>query len=348
MPALELEKPTVTVLIPAHNEEKSVRDCIASALDQTVPPDEIVVVNDGSTDKTAEVVEEFGLPVVVLELELERATGNKSYAQEKGMVFANGDIVIMTDADTVLDRHFIERILPKFENEEVAAVSGYVKSLKHNWLTACREIEYAIGQQVHKLAQNYMGYVMVIPGCAAAFRAETFKECISFDHDTVAEDLDFTYKLHEQGFKIDFCRHAYVYTQDPADVRSYIYQMKRWYKGNWQNLLKHNYYMKSPMAALELSLAFTEALLFPLLLLSLLLVNLIYFFKVLLVVMMSIVIISAYAAIVDKRKDLLLYPFHYLLVLLINSIVFLSEFIKEIILRKRDLYWFQPSRRQIV
>lgn len=339
-----LKKPKISVLIPAHNEEKSIRKCIISALEQTRPPDEIIVINDGSTDLTSKIIDEFSFPVIVVEIS--QATGNKSFAQETGMIFVNGDIVIMTDADTIFDKKFIENVLPKFADKEVVAVSGYVKSMKHNWLTACREIEYAIGQQIHKLAQTYLGYFMVIPGCAAAFRTEAFNKFISFDHDTVAEDLDFTYKLNEQGFKIKYSKGALVYTQDPADLKSYINQMKRWYGGNWQNLFKHMKVLSKPIFAFEFSLLFIESVLFPLVIFCLLLINIFYLLKALAVVLFMASVVSGFASIVDKR-NLIKYTFHYFFIIFVNSIIFLWEFFKEIILKKRELNWFQPKRREI-
>jgi cellulose synthase/poly-beta-1,6-N-acetylglucosamine synthase-like glycosyltransferase len=104
----------------------------------------------------------------------------------------------MTDADTLMDSNFVALIAKEFENdtqELIAAIGGYVVSLKHNWMTACREIDYIIGQNIFKKAQSIIDYVYVMPGCATAIRTPILKELI-FNHDTVTEDLDFTFQLH--------------------------------------------------------------------------------------------------------------------------------------------------------
>ena len=336
----------ISVLVPAHNEESSIAACIQSILDQSHPADQIVVVNDGSTDQTAEILDRYGSQITIVELK--QCTGNKSYAQEHGLKFITGDIFITTDADTILDKKFIENIIKDFANEKTDAVCGYVKSLKYNWLTACREIDYAMGQSIHKRAQENMNFLIVIPGCAAAFRTELFREKVTFDHDTLAEDLDFTYKLNEAGCRIKFNRRAFVYTQDPSDLHSYMHQMKRWYGGNWQNLRKHIRIINRTIPALELSLAHLEGLILPILLLVIPIISIAFFFRLLTVFFIVAFAFSVYAAIISRRFDLMLYSPHYILVIYINSFIYFSEFIKEIILRKQGLVWFQPVRRKIV
>lgn len=343
----EIKQPlTVSVLIPSHNEEKSIRRCVESILNQTVKPNQIITVNDGSTDNTLDILESFGGKITVVDLA--KNTGNKSYAQEYGLWFIDGDIFISTDADTILDEYFIEQVIRDFEDEKVAAVCGYVKSSKCNWLTACREIDYAVGQGIHKLAQSYIHFIIVIPGCAAAFRTDIFRENVTFDHDTITEDLDFTYKLNERGFKIKYNKKAMVYTQDPADLKSYICQMKRWYGGGWQNLKKHLNIVEHPQSALELSLTYFEGIIFPLAMITLPFFSITVFSRVILFYLIVSCAISVYAAVISRRVDLIFYVVPYLVIMLINSAVFLTEFIKELILKKKNLIWFQPARRECV
>ena len=125
---------TISVLIPCYNEEKTIRACLESVLLQTRPADQIVVVNDGSTDGTAAILDEYRTRAIVVRTPLN--TGNKSYAQEYGLQFVSGDIFVTTDADTLLSPDFLERIEKDFENPRVEAVAGYVRSMKNNWLTA--------------------------------------------------------------------------------------------------------------------------------------------------------------------------------------------------------------------
>jgi len=336
----------ISILIPCHNEEKSIQKCIESCLGQTRRADEILVVDDGSTDKTPEILKSFGKQIKVIPIP--EKTGNKSRAQEIGLRYITGDVFIATDGDTVLDKDFVKRAAWHFRKKGIAAVAGYVKSLKHNWLTACRALDYFVGQTIHKLAQSHIRAIYVIPGCAAAFDTKVFKNYISFDHDTVTEDLDFTYKLNENNLRIKYDPKMIVYTQDPADLRSYINQMRRWYGGGWQNLLKHFRLIKNrPACVFELSLIYLEGLFFSLLIFLLPLINinsLGYFFVVLLFTLM---VFGLYGAIKEKRLDLLFYAPFYIFVQYLHSLIFLEQFFKVIILRKSNMAWLRSVRREI-
>ena len=335
-----------SIIIPCHNEEKSIRKCVESCLAQTRKIDQLIVVNDGSTDRSGEILALFGDRIQVITIPV--ATGNKSHAQQRGLSEITGDIFIATDGDTVLDKNFVKYIEEAFiADERCVAVGGYVKSIKFNWLTACRELDYVIGQDLFKVAQSYIDSVFVIPGCAGAFRTEIFKKHIQFDHDTLTEDLDFTYKLHEQYFKIGFERKAVSYTQDPASLSQYINQMRRWYAGGWQNLRKHWRIIKNPNSALQLSIIYAEGLIFSVLIFLFPILNIIAFSYFLVLYAIVLYCVAVYAAIARKRFDLILIVPAYLLLVYIHAAVFLEQFWKEIIRRNTNLVWFQPERREI-
>ena len=333
----------ISILIPAHNEERSIKATVESCLNQTRQADQILVVDDGSTDGTAEILKSFGDKIQVTTIPV--ATGNKSYAQEHGLKFITGDIFIATDGDTIFNPRFIEQIEPHFSDPNITAVGGYVKSMKNNWLTACREIDYAIGQDLHKLAQSNMGFIFVIPGCAGAFRTNVFREFIKFEHDTLTEDLDFTYKLHTGYFKIQFEKNAVVYTQDPFTLYAYINQIRRWYSGGWQNLKKHlPNVISRPFVALELTLIYIEGIIFSVLLFILPFLSLQFFIYYIISNLIFVVAISSYAAIKRDRVDLLLYSPLYLVLVFINALIFLEQFISEIIMGRKLDTWFKPER----
>ncbi len=335
----------ISVLIPCHNEEKGIKACVDSCLRQTRRPDEVIVVDDGSTDGSAAILKTFGTKIKVITLP--EATGNKSYAQEEGLKYLTGDIFVTTDGDTMLHPRFIEEIEEDFKFPDTIAVCGYVKSLRYNWLTACRELEYVLSQNLYKKAQAFIRYVYVIPGCAGAFRTKIFKEQIAFDHDTVTEDLDFTYKLHEMGHKVRFNWHAIVYTQDPFTLESYMNQMRRWYGGGWQNLVKHWRILKVPQRAMELSLIYVDAFLASLLLFIVPLIDIVFFVKYLSLYLIVIALFGAYAAIKDRRLEVFLYSPFYLIIIIMNAWVFVEQFVREVLFRRGNLHWFQPERATI-
>ncbi len=336
---------SITILIPCHNEEKSIAATITSCLSQTRPADKILVVNDGSTDTTGLILSSFGDKIEVITIPV--ATGNKSHAQEAGLKYIDTDIFIATDGDTILHENFVEHMVADFIDPTVVASGVYVKSLPHNWLTACRELDYILGQDLYKVSQAYLNAVYVIPGCAGAFRTGKFKEHLKFEHDTLTEDLDFTYRLHKKDLKIVYDRRAVVYTQDPATIFEYVKQMRRWYAGGWQNLLKHYQIFNRPANAFQLSLIYIEGLFSSLLLLVTPFISIKIFLFMLIPNFVFFILLGIYGAITRRRLGLFLVSPLCMVILFINSWVFIEQFIQEIVLRRKNLVWFTPSRRAI-
>lgn len=337
-------KPRISLLVPCYNEEKSIEASIQSSLVQTRPFDEIVFIDDSSKDRTPDIMAKYSDRIVARRTP--HNTGNKSSAQEFGLQFVTGDIVVTTDADTLLDERFAEEIESTFLTDpDVVAVAGYVRSLPYNWLTLCRAFDYAVGQNIHKLAQNYVNYIFVMPGAASAFRTDVFRKYVSFDHDTITEDLDFTYKIHHQQLPITYNARAISYTQDPTTLHDYRHQMRRWFGGGWQNLLKH-YRMvpENPIRAFELSLLYAEGVIFSALLFVLPVLNPLFWFWLLVGYFVVTSVVAVWAAIRERRPGLLLVPFPYLIVAYVNAYIYLEQFVKEILLRRKNLVWFKPER----
>lgn len=252
----------------------------------------------------------------------------------------------MTDGDTLLDPTFAEHIERDFKDPTVAAVGGYVKSLKYNWVTACRALDYCVGQNINKVAQDFVNYMLVIPGAAGAFRTEIFRK-LGFDHDTLTEDLDFTYKVHHLGYRVKFDRDAICYTQDPSTLGSYINQMRRWIGGGWQNLLKHMTVPGKPGMALQLSLIYSEGMVFSTLVFILPFINIMLALTFILTSACIISIFALYAAKREQRSDFLKILPYYLFLQYINTYIFLEQFILEVVLRKKKMVWFKPDRVSI-
>ncbi|PKM88469.1 hypothetical protein CVU83_01680 [Candidatus Falkowbacteria bacterium HGW-Falkowbacteria-2] len=335
----------ISLLVPCFNEETNIEATIRSSLNQTRKFDEIIFVDDSSTDNTPKILKQY--KKLIKSYKTPQNTGNKSSAQEYGLQFLTGDVMVTTDADTLLDPRFAEEVERSFKKPGIFAMAGYVKSLPYNWLTLCRAFDYVIGQDFHKLAQAHLNYVFVMPGAASAFRVKMFRKYITFDHDTITEDLDFTYMLHRRNLKIFYNTKAITYTQDPATLKNYINQMRRWYDGGWQNLRKHYKIMKNPVRALELSLIYIEGMVFSILIFLIPILN--FWFAVMFVSASLIVTLlyGIWAAWRLRRPSLLLAPFPYVLLIFINSALYLETFVKEIVLRRHNLKWFKPDRVHI-
>ena len=232
-------QPEVTVMIPAYNEESVIVDTVRSALASTYPKLEILVVDDGSTDSTAELVRANfrNDPRVRLLLQPNRG---KPAALNNALTEAAGEITVSIDADTIVDPEAIARLVRHFVDPRVGAVAGNVKVMNRNkWLTRWQALEYITSQNLEKRAFDLLNCIPVVPGAAGAWRTSLLRSNGGFSGDTVAEDTDLTLTIRRNGWKILYDEDAIGRTEVPDTVEALIRQRFRWTFGTLQAVWKH-------------------------------------------------------------------------------------------------------------
>ncbi|MGH3388405.1 MAG: glycosyltransferase [Actinomadura sp.] len=179
---------TVTVIVPAYNEEEGLPATLESLLRQTVPAQEIIVVDDHSTDRTGAVARAYGVTV----LRPPRNLGSKARAQNHALPHCTTDLVLAVDADTVIAPDYIEKIEPVFADPEVVVAAGNVQTrfTRTVWERG-RSIEYLFGFHWHRPIQNRAGSPTVCSGCCSAFRRTTLVAAGGFPERTIVEDMDY-------------------------------------------------------------------------------------------------------------------------------------------------------------
>jgi cellulose synthase/poly-beta-1,6-N-acetylglucosamine synthase-like glycosyltransferase len=247
--------PSVTVLIPAYNEEKVLRKTIEAVLESDYPSKEVIVVDDGSTDKTNLVARGFSDSGVKV---IPRPNGGKAVALNHGLKFARGEIVIVVDADSMVGKNTLLELVQPFRDPEVAAVAGNIKvANRMNWLTRCQALEYIASINLYRRALDVFGSVTVVPGALGAYRREILESSGFYDSDTLVEDFDVTMKALKTGNIVQASIRAISYTEAPQTVGDFVKQRLRWYRGNYQALWKHR------DAALNSRYGFLQKLSFP-------------------------------------------------------------------------------------
>lgn len=227
---------SLTFVVPVYNEELTVGPCVESILRQSVRPQAIIVVDDGSTDGTMRVLERYRAQgVIVLQMP---KNGGKTRAIEMALVHVATDLVAITDGDSIVHCDYVRNILESFRDPEVVAAGGAVESIPHTWITAARQIEYMMTVNIDRNAEDSMGSLIVLPGVSSTYRTATLRE-MGFEHDTIAEDFDLTFRLQRANKRIAMNLRAKVYTSDPPTLASYARQLHRWYTDFWLVLKKH-------------------------------------------------------------------------------------------------------------
>jgi cellulose synthase/poly-beta-1,6-N-acetylglucosamine synthase-like glycosyltransferase/spore germination protein YaaH/peptidoglycan/xylan/chitin deacetylase (PgdA/CDA1 family) len=236
-------RPRVVVLIPAYNEEKVIERTIQGALDSDYPNLRVIVIDDGSKDRTLEIArrafaaEEAAGRVLILT----KPNGGKAEALDFGLEhIGNAELFVGIDADTIIAPDAIARLVPHFLNPKVAAVAGNAKvGNRVNLWTRWQALEYITSQNFERRALNTMGAVSVVPGAIGAWRAEAVREAGGYHMDTVAEDADLTMALLRNGYRVEYEDLALAFTEAPTTASALMRQRFRWSFGILQAVFKH-------------------------------------------------------------------------------------------------------------
>jgi cellulose synthase/poly-beta-1,6-N-acetylglucosamine synthase-like glycosyltransferase len=226
----------LTVMIPAYNEAESIADTIRSLQQQTTAPDEIIVIDDCSTDETANVASSLGVTV----LRPPQNTGSKAGAQTFALASVRTGMVMALDADTTLAPDAVEQLLPAFDDPDVTAACGSVlpRHVETIWERG-RYIEYMLAFGFFKRVQDQYEKPLISSGCFSIYRTEELRAVGGWSTRTMAEDMDLTWTLYAAGKKVRFLPAAVSYPIEPHDFSFLSKQLRRWSHGFIQNVRLH-------------------------------------------------------------------------------------------------------------
>jgi len=227
---------TVTVLVPAYNEELSIERTITSILKQSHPPEDIIVIDDYSTDATGKLAENMGVRV----LRPPENQGSKAKAQNFALSYVKSDLTVAIDADTALHESALEELVSVMNDKTVDGACSFVLPGKVNsiWERG-RFIEYLFAFSFYKVIQDWFGKPLICSGCFSIYRTESLKKIGGWPTRTLAEDMDLTWSYYIKGKKIRFISKAMCYPIEPHDLKFLGKQLKRWSHGFIQNVVLH-------------------------------------------------------------------------------------------------------------
>jgi peptidoglycan-N-acetylglucosamine deacetylase len=232
--------PSVTVLIPAHNEENVIEQTVTSVLASNLPNLQVIVVNDGSADRTGELLDRrFGRDERVRIIH--QVNRGKAAALNVAMSQADTEIVVTIDADTEVEPDAIGKLLRHFSDPKTGAVAGNVKvGNRSRWLTRWQALEYITSQNMEKRAFDLLNCITVVPGALGAWRKKAIDAAGGITADTVAEDADLTIAIRRLGWRISYDEEAIAWTEAPETPGALIRQRFRWTFGTLQSFWKHS------------------------------------------------------------------------------------------------------------
>jgi len=230
--------PNVSIIIPAHNEEKSIAKTIKSVLNLNYPKDKlkIIVVNDQSTDKTKEIAERFKGVLVVYNKH--KGIG-KASALNRGLKLVSTELFSVLDADSEVSKDSLKKLVILFkEKNTAAAISRIMIKNNKNTLTNIQRIEYILATFIRKLMSK-IDTLHITPGVLSVYRTSVVKKLNGFDENNITEDLEIAMKLRYHNYSVKMNDEAVTYTNVPFTLDKFWHQRIRWFRGFIYNNLKY-------------------------------------------------------------------------------------------------------------
>ncbi|HEX5594495.1 MAG TPA: bifunctional polysaccharide deacetylase/glycosyltransferase family 2 protein [Micromonosporaceae bacterium] len=227
----------VSVIVPAYNEAANIAATVRSLVNSNYPALEIIVVDDGSTDGTADIVEQLRLRGVRV---IRQANAGKPAALNTGIAYARANLLVLVDGDTVFQPDTIHRLVQGFADPSVGAISGNTKvANRRRLLGRWQHLEYVIGFNLDRRMYDVLGCMPTIPGAIGAFRREVLLDVGGVPAETLAEDTDLTMAILRAGWRVIYEEHAIAWTEAPSSLRQLWRQRYRWCYGTMQAMWKH-------------------------------------------------------------------------------------------------------------
>jgi len=235
--------PLVSIIIPAYNEEDSIKHTIRSVLELDYPKEklELIVVNDGSTDNTkkvaAAILAEF--PDHNTTLLNKKNEGSKASALNAALKVAKGEFVACVDADSMVDKDALKYIIPHFSDPKNGAVISVIKvNNPQNFYEKMQRIEYILGVLTRKL-MSAIGTLAMTPGVLSVYRADVLRKIGEFEVKNMTEDFEIALRLKAAGYNIKLETRSITYTNVPNNFKQLWRQRIRWFRGFFHNHVKY-------------------------------------------------------------------------------------------------------------
>jgi cellulose synthase/poly-beta-1,6-N-acetylglucosamine synthase-like glycosyltransferase len=241
-------EPSVSILIPAHNEDKVIGKLLQKMAELSYPKSklEIIMIDDASTDETGQIADAFSKQyqfIKVLHRPIKEGGNGKASAMNAGLKISNGEIVLCFDADYLPHPDIVQKLFKKFADPIVGAVQGrpVVLNEPQNIITRLITLERIGGYRVDQEARDALGLVPQFGGTVGGFKRSVVENFGGFDESMLTEDTDLTFRIYLAGYKIRYCGDAECYEEAVDTWRAYWRQRHRWAKGHMQVCFKHEF-----------------------------------------------------------------------------------------------------------
>lgn len=233
--------PKVSILIPCHNEEDNIRETIAYCGLQNYPHFDIVAINDGSRDRTLEILTELAEHYPMLRILNLASNQGKAVGLRTAALMSDSEYLVCIDGDALLDPDAVGWMIRHFiADPDVGAVTGNPRIRNRSTLLGRIQVgEFSAIVGMIKRAQRLYGRLFTISGVIGAFRQSALKEVDYWSPDMVTEDIDISWKLQLAGWDIRFEPKALCWVLMPETLNGLWTQRTRWAQGGVEVLIRY-------------------------------------------------------------------------------------------------------------
>ena len=235
-------KPLVTIMIPAHNEEAVISNTVENVLNLDYPNFEVIVIDDRSSDNTASVIKELEAKYEQVHALIREkgAFPGKSAVLNDAFKMANGEAVLVFDADATVEPDFLTKLIPHLEPADVGAVQArkIIRNKDVNFLTRCQNNEYTFDTYL-QVSRDAIKGAVELRGNGELIKRAALEDINGWNNYTITDDLDMSTRLHIKGWDVLFCPDACVYEEGIVYVFPLFRQRRRWLEGTIRRYLEY-------------------------------------------------------------------------------------------------------------
>lgn len=238
--------PSVSVIVPAYNEEVVLENCLRSVVASDYPDVEVICVDDGSKDGTFALMQKLAaeLPRVTA---IRQENAGKGAALNRGIKASHGEVLLLVDSDGVFAPDTITEMVRGFDSDLIGAVCGDDRPVNLDRVqTRFLALISHVGTGLMRRALHMLGALPVVSGNSGAFRRDVLEITGPLREDTVGEDLELTWRIYRAGYRVAFRPTALVYAESPSTFLGLWKQRVRWSRGLLQSVKLHRDMIGNP------------------------------------------------------------------------------------------------------
>ncbi len=239
----ESYKPFVSIMIPAHNEESVIANTVENIMQIDYPAFEIIVIDDRSSDNTAAVINELASKHANLKALIrdKDAFPGKSAVLNDALKIADGDAILVFDADATVEPDFLKKLVPNLEPADVGAVQArkIIRNKDVNFLTRCQNNEYTLDTYL-QVGRDAVKGAVELRGNGELIKMQALEDIGGWNNYTITDDLDMSTRLHIKGWDVRFCPDACVYEEGIMYICPLFRQRRRWLEGTIRRYLEYS------------------------------------------------------------------------------------------------------------